>query len=134
MKRALIAIALALAAALWLIGPQEEVGVNAFVEKMLQGVEATRIRCPDEVTTMASSDDVTLVCATIDGDFERFEYLWSMALLRRAMDDRDADRRPHLEPLTAWESNGAVHERVYAVGLNSLGVRVSEGYVLMAYK
>jgi len=134
MKRALIVIIFALGVALWTIVPQEEGGVNVFVDNMLQGVEATRIRCPDEVTTMASSDDVTLICATIDGDFERFEYLWNMELLRRAMDERDIEKRPHLEPLTAWESNGAVHERVYSVGLTSLGVRVSEGYVLMAYK
>jgi hypothetical protein len=134
MKRALIAIALALTATMWLAGAERATDVNAFVANMLKGVEATRIPCPDEVKTMASSDDVTLVCATIDDDFERFEYLWSMELLRRAMDDRDAETRPHLEPLTAWESSGAVHERVYAVGLRSLGVRVSEGYVLMAYK
>jgi len=134
MKRALFAIALALITTVWWVGTERQSDVNLFVDDMLRGVEATRIRCPDEVKEMADSDDVTLVCATIENDFERFEYLWSLELLRRAMDNRNPESRPHLEPLTAWESSGAVHERVYAVGLRSLGVRVSEGYVLMAYK
>jgi hypothetical protein len=133
MKAALIATVLIVGVAFWLLGPGEPDSVSAFVDHMLDGVEATRIPCPDEVAALAQDDDVTLVCATIDGDFERFEYLWSMELLRRAMDEDDAGQ-PHLEPLTAWETNGEVYERVYAVGLTSLGVRVSEGYVLMAYK
>ena len=119
----------------WPVGARDE-QAETFIEEMIRGIGAREIKCPSEVRTEAEAREVVVVCATFDGDFESFEYEWTMHLLHDAiLDNRDGSGRvPHSAPQSAWEKNQGVHERFYLVGEAALGVRFSRGYVLMAYR
>ena len=133
MKAWLLAIGIGFGAALWLSAGHPVDPTRKFVDRMLEGIEAEPIECPGEVLDLAQNRDVKVICASFEGDFDRFEYLWSIELLRGAMHP-SKDNGPHTLPQTAWETTGEVHERVYTVGETALGVRVSTGYVMLAYR
>jgi hypothetical protein len=109
---------------------------RTFASEMLRGVGASEVTCPDAVLTMAHERELQVICATFEGDFQAFEYRWTMSLLDDAIrNSRDGSGRlPYSEPKTAWTVTEGFHERVYAVGQNALGIRFSRGYVLLAYR
>ncbi len=133
MKTAFVMIGLILGAAAWLIGSATEVTTDNLLTEMLHGVEARPIPCPTDVQFLAIAEEMTLICATTDNDFDRFEYLWNLEMIRGAS-DHSAEARPHMSPITQWELIDGVHERVYRYGEFALGVRVSDGYLMLAYK
>ena len=109
--------------------------VLIFIEQMMHGVEAELIVCPMDVLRDVRTHDMNAVCATFNGDFEQFEWRWTLSLLRESFADQQETGGvlPRTEPQSSWEIHEGNHERIYAVGEDVVGVRFSEGDVIIVY-
>lgn len=107
-----------------------------FVAEMIRGVGALPAQCDSDVVTDAATQDMTAICATFDGEFEHFQALWAMHLLRDAYldDEDDAGPVPPSEAKTAWETRGGAHERIYAVGTAVVGIRFVAGEIIVVWQ
>lgn len=104
-----------------------------FIDKMLLAVGARRVACAEDVALETKAREMEAVCAVFDGKFESFEGRWTRYLRPDTVRDASSpfDRT---RPLTSWEFREDAHERIYAVGHVALGVRFTDGRILMAYR
>lgn len=134
MKRRLALLAMTLVfAALPLAASQHE--AVSFIDEMVRAIGATPVACSADVLDNTQSYDMQVVCATFDGDFEQFQWRWTMHLLQNALANQrnGSGKLPHTEPQTSWERHGAIHERIYAVGRTVVGVRFHLGELILVY-
>jgi len=109
---------------------------RTFISEMLTGVGATTLDCPIDVRDRIASREMQVVCARFDGDFTTFESRWTLHILQDAIYDKNYGGGviPTFEARTGWEASGETHDRIYAVGDSTLGVRFTAGEILMVYK
>ena len=109
---------------------------QSFVTEMLSGVGAITLDCPIDVRDRIESREMQVVCARFEGDFPTFESRWTLHILQDAIYDRNygGGTIPIFEARTAWELSGNTHDRIYSIGPSTLGVRFTEGEILMVYK
>ena len=107
----------------------------AFIDQSLRGIGAEKTACPVDVVEQVRSHRMNAVCARFEGSFERFEVRWGLQMIQAAgPEDRErvVGQAP-VAPQTDWESNGAIHDRIYLVGERAIGVRFAAGDVLMVW-
>ena len=112
-----------------------EADPRAFVETMLTGIGAEKRPCAPEIVEQVRAREMQVVCASIEGSFERFELRWGLQISRNELIEGLTPDDPKLVaiPQTGWESAGPVHERIYVVGKKALGVRFTAGDLLMVW-
>ena len=106
-----------------------------FIDESLRGIGAEKTACPIDVIEQVRSHRMNAVCARFEGSFERFEVRWGLQMIQAAgPEDREhAYGQTLVSPRTEWESNGAIHDRIYLVGEHAIGVRFAVGDVLMVW-
>ena len=106
-----------------------------FIDESLRRIGAEKIVCPADVMEQVRSRRMNAVCARFDGSFARFEVRWGLQMIQNEgpEDQESTAGRIAAEPQTEWESNGAIHDRIYVVGNRAVGVRFASGDVLMVW-
>jgi hypothetical protein len=106
-----------------------------FIDESLRGIGAEKIACPADVTEQVRTRQMNAVCARFDGSFERFVVRWGLQMIQsEGPEGREPTAgRTTVEPQTDWESTGAIHDRIYLVGVHAIGVRFASGDVLMVW-
>jgi len=102
---------------------------------MIAGIGAAERECRPEIAREIQAREMSVVCASFDGSFARFELRWDLALYDRATASQpEADpQEPAARPLTEWESNGEQYDRIYRVERKAVGVRFNAGELLVVW-
>ena len=133
-RHVLLAVTLA-----WTVCPSADEArdrpARQFIDESLRGIGAERIACPADVTEQVRTRRMNAVCARFDGSFKRFEVRWGLQMIQNEGPEgrEPAAGRTTVEPQTEWESTGAIHDRIYLVGVHAIGVRFVSGDVLMVW-
>lgn len=114
----------------------ESTPAETFITAMLEGVGAVERQCPVDVRERIEQREMRVVCARFEGDFNSFESRWTLHILQDAMFDNNygGGTIPPFEARTGWEVSGSTYDRIYYIGQSTLGVRFTEGEILMVYK
>lgn len=109
---------------------------RTFINEMLTGVGATMLDCPVAVRERIEQREMQVVCAQFDGDFNTFESRWTLHILQDTIYDKNygGGAIPHFQARTGWEVSGMTHDRIYSIGPSTLGVRFTDGEILMVFK
>lgn len=105
-----------------------------FIQGMLEGVHARKVKCPTEVVKAAETAEMGAVCAKFRGRFEKFRSRWDS--VRETVDLSDETSRivARGRARTKWEASGENYERIYALGTTVIGIQFRDGEVLLVYK
>jgi hypothetical protein len=106
---------------------------EVFVSSAIKNVGATSVRCSKEIRAAVRSRQMVAVCASFEGDFEMFRSRWAERMELAPPTDLENERNRMPQPRTQWEHRNGIHERIYAVGPNAVGVRFSAGELMLVY-
>lgn len=113
----------------------EIAAARTFADETLRRIGAQTVACSASIEKQVQEQAMNAVCARFENSFSRFEVRWDLQMIQLEPRDAAGSGRMHptAEPLTEWELNGAVHDRIYRVGNKAVGVRFAEGDVLIVW-
>ena len=103
-----------------------------FIDGMIVRIEAQEKPCARTVGAATRSREMGVVCAKFGGSFEKFESRWRFQIVQQTKVSSRANSI--VEAQTGWQQIDGIHERIYAVDRVVIGVRFTQGDLVIVYK